>query len=367
MSDNISKQAKDEIDLLALVKTIWNCRRSVLRIILLFLGVGLIFAVLSPKEFTATSTFIPQTGDSGKPGTSLGGLASLAGISLGGAANAGSDIPPTLYPKIVSSVTFRKALLEAKFHINGIKEKVTYRQYYEEIYNPSLFELLIKYSVGIPLNLINRFRNSQDIDLDKNEIDLLKISKEEFEHFNRLDFQLSVSPNEKEGFVTLTFSMPEAIMAAEMAKFAEELLQKEVINYKIQNAKDQLDFTEERFIEKKKEFEEIQQKLAFFKDRNQNIVTSTVRNQLEKIEAEYNFTLAVYTELAKQLEQAKLQVAKDTPVLSIIQPVSVPFKKSSPNRPLILLSFLVFGAIYGIGRILFKEIFKGLKDDWNSI
>jgi hypothetical protein len=38
--------------------------------------------------------------------------------------------------------------------------------------------------------------------------------------------------------------MPEPLMAAQMAKYAEELLQKEVIEFKIQNAREQLKFTE---------------------------------------------------------------------------------------------------------------------------
>jgi uncharacterized protein involved in exopolysaccharide biosynthesis len=61
-----------------------------------------------------------------------------------------------------------------------------------------------------------------------------------------------------------------------------------------------------------------------------------------------------------------LQVAKDTPVLAVIQPVNVPKEKSSPNRPLILLVFSLIGLSIGIGYIFFVDYFKILKIKWNQ-
>jgi uncharacterized protein YlxW (UPF0749 family) len=84
-------------------------------------------------------------------------------------------------------------------------------------------------------------------------------------------------------------------LAAQMAKFAEDLLQREVIGFKIQNAREHLKYTEERFEEKRNEFEDIQNRLASFRDRNQNISSAFAQNQLTKLEAEYNFVLNVYT------------------------------------------------------------------------
>jgi uncharacterized protein involved in exopolysaccharide biosynthesis len=160
--------------------------------------------------------------------------------------------------------------------------------------------------------------------------------------------------------------MPEPLMAAQMAKYAEELLQKEVIEYKIQNAKEQLKYTEARFEEKRIEFEKIQNKLANFRDRNQNLSSAMVLNQLEKLEAEYNFAFNVYSELAKQLEQSKLQVSQNTPVFSVIQPVAIPIEKSAPKRPLIVLVFAILGMIASLGYVFGKQYFESVKIEWNS-
>ncbi len=363
---NLEQVSEDEIDLLALAKTVWNNRRKVISITLLFMVLGFFVAILSPKEFTASSAFIPQTAESGNAGGSLSGLASLAGINLGGISG-GSEIPPALYPKFVGSVPFKKALLDADISLPGSHEKVTYRQYFNEIYSPGVLGLLKQYTLGLPGKIIKAIKGDTNSGLDGQQGELLSVSQEEFELFKILDDQLAVTPNEKEGFVSISFVMPDPIMAAQMAKYAESLLQKEVIAYKIQNAREQLKFTEGQFEEKKTEFEKIQSRLANFRDRNQNIVSASVNNELQRLEAEYNFAFSIYTELAKQLEQAKLQVSKDTPIFSVIQPVTIPTEKSAPKRPLILIVFTIIGIVLGLGAVFGSEFLNNVKEQWKSI
>jgi uncharacterized protein involved in exopolysaccharide biosynthesis len=67
--------------------------------------------------------------------------------------------------------------------------------------------------------------------------------------------------------------------------------------------------------------------------------------------------------LAKQLETAKLQVSRDTPVFSVIQPVTVPIEKAAPKRVLILVVFLVFGIIVGLGLVFGKIYWNGFREE----
>jgi LPS O-antigen subunit length determinant protein (WzzB/FepE family) len=277
-----------------------------------------------------------------------------------------NDVHPMLYPQFLSSTDFRKQLIQTQITIPGTQNKVSYQEFYEKHYNPGIFETLTKYSVGLPGELIKLIQKKPQLVSagEGEEVKFLQLTFEEFEHFKRLDGQLSVVSKEKEGVVELVFSMKDPLMAAEMAQSAETLLQKEVISFKVQNAKEQLKFTEERFKEKKEEFEQIQSRLAYFRDRNQNVISAALLNQQQKLEAEYDFAFGIYTELAKQLEQAKLQVAKDTPVFSVIQQVTLPIQKSSPNRPMIVLAYLGIGIIISLGFFLGKEILVNLKKDW---
>lgn len=365
MSDNVGKPVERDLDFFVLSKIVWKERTTVIGLTLIFMFLGLFIAFLTPNEFRATSIFIPLTTESGKPGGSLGGLASLAGINLNGISG-GSEIPTALYPKIASSIPFKKSLLDATFRVEGIPNPVSYRFYYENIYSPGIPDLIKKYTLGLPGVLMSLFVNDEKKVSPSESNEIIDFSQEEFIHFKRLDKQLTIVPNIKEGYVTLSFVMPNAIMAAEMAKFAENLLQKEIIDFKVRNAKEQLRFTEERFEEKKVEFEVAQSRLSNFMDRNQNLSSAAVMNNLKKLEGEYSFTFNIYTELAKELEQAKLQVSKDTPVLAVIQPVNVPKEKASPNRPLILIVFTLIGLSFGIGYVFFVDYLNVLKIKWNQ-
>ena len=60
-------------------------------------------------------------------------------------------------------------------------------------------------------------------------------------------------------------------------------------------------------------------------------------------------------QLASQLEQAKLQVNKDTPVFTTIKPVTVPYEKTAPKRSQIVISFLFLGFVLSSGYVLVKE------------
>jgi LPS O-antigen subunit length determinant protein (WzzB/FepE family) len=70
-------------------------------------------------------------------------------------------------------------------------------------------------------------------------------------------------------------------------------------------------------------------------------------------------------QLASQVEQAKLQVNKDTPVFTTIKPVTIPFERSAPKRSLIVITFLFLGFVLSCGYVLVKEpasaILKSIK------
>ena len=60
----------------------------------------------------------------------------------------------------------------------------------------------------------------------------------------------------------------------------------------------------------------------------------------------------MYSELASKLEQAKINVKETTPILTVINPVTVPLEKSKPRRALILFGWTFFGVVLGMGAVL---------------
>lgn len=83
------------------------------------------------------------------------------------------------------------------------------------------------------------------------------------------------------------------------------------------------------------------------------------------MQAEFDLVNTVYSELAKQKEQAAIQLSKDTPTFSILSPVSVPKEKTGPKKSLYFLGFFSIGLIiassWNLIGIPIKEYFKKLQ------
>ena len=315
----------DEIDLIELLKTAWNARKQIIIISFVFVLVGVAAALLSPVVYSSSTTFInSQTESSSSSG--LSGVASLVGINLGGMSS-GSEIPPTMYPQMGESIEFKRALLNS---------------YIDEKEQIKLEDFLANY-------------NDIEKSVTENNNKLF-ISEYEDELFNIINDVISISVNQKDGFVTISANMPESEYAANTCINAREILQKTVINNKIKSAKQKLEYSEKQLASKRIEFEEIQNKLAYFNDSNLNLVTSSVINEREKLEAEFQIINAVMIELSKQVEQRKLQVSEDTPVFSIIKEASMPVKRSSPKRTQMVLIFGFIGLVISILYTLVKSL-----------
>lgn len=358
---------KEKVDWIALFKFIWAKRIVVALSITFFILLGLFVALNTSEQYTSTATFISQSNSSSRSGN-LSNLASMAGINLNLPIN-NTEIPIGLYPRVGRSTIFKKELLNIPINISGIEETITYREYYENYYKPANMVYVKKYTVGLPKVLINLVRKNE-VRSDSSDIPSvvasgpIKISDLEFEHFLRLESQMEIKPNENDGYIEVGFSMPDPVASAQMAQAVLDLLQKKIIDYRINTAKEQLEFAESRFAEKKKEFNAIQSRLSTYRDRNLNITSSVARSELEKIEAEYNLVLGVYNDLARQLESSRLQVKRDTPIFSIIDPVSIPLQRSKPNKPLIMVVFVLLGGIFATGYISLSYFWKDLKVRW---
>lgn len=310
MNDNT-----DEIDLIELLKTVWRGKKTILIVSFVFAVIGVAAALLSPVVYSSSTTFITSSSDS-TSSSGLGGVASLVGINLGGMSS-GNEIPATMYPQIGESIDFKRALLKSFIDEN---EQVKLDNF-----------LITKYDIEKTLNNQNKSKSF--------------VSESEDKLFDILNEIISISVDQKDGFITISANMPESEFAANTCINAREILQEIVINNKIKSAKQKLEYSEEQLSSKRVEFEEIQNKLSYFNDSNLNIVTSSIINERDKLEADFQIINAVMVELSKQVEQRKLQVSEDTPVFSVIKEANMPVRRSSPKRTLMVLIFGFMGVI----------------------
>ena len=361
MEQNNQVTELDEIDLVELLQKVWQGRIIAIKIGSVFALFGIVFALTSPNIYTATTTFIPKGENSGSAGGSLSGLASLAGINLGGVSGGNSEIPPSLYPMLVKSNPFIETLLKVKVPKDGTMiELQDYLSYPKS--TPGILGILKKYTVDLP-KLIKTSLSS-----GKNEPAVLnnaggikKLTLKEERIYNSAKGLIALIVDKKEGFVRLSVMFENPQIAAIVALTTQNLLQKEIIDFKIKNAQELLTFTETLYTEKKVAFEALQDELASFRDQHQNISSGLFANKLSRLESEFSIASAVNEELAKQVEQARIQVSRDTPIFTIIDPVVIPNQRTGPKRTFIVLGFTFLGFFLGLGYALIKEPFAAMR------
>ena len=354
MNNQIQNIEQDEIDLVELLKKIWDAKRFILKTTLYSIILGLLVALLTPNEFTASTTFVPQTSSGNSPAGNLSGLASLAGINLGDSSS-GGEISPTLYPQILNSIPTKRAIIEIDIPLDS--QVINYGEY--TLNRPLTFlNLIKKYTLGLP-RVIRGEEESQSTSYGS-----MSVSIQEEKLFEILENQINLTVNDKDGYIELNITTDDPVVSAILTSNVNEILQAQIIDFKIQHAKEFLSFTEKQYNEKQIEYFNLLDEVAKARDANKNIISEFFQNQFKQKEGELAIAQSVYQELAKQLEQAKLQVAKDTPIFSTIKPVTIPTKKSAPKRLLILVIWTMLGIIVSIGITLIKE---PLKTVWKEI
>jgi hypothetical protein len=345
MNDN-----SDEIDLIELLKKVYLEKKFILKTSILAALFGIVYALFQPNEYTSSTTFIPQLSSGVKTGgSSLSGLASLAGINIG-SIESSSEFPPTLYPQVVNGIPFKLDLLSSKIKLNN--EVFNTKDYFLQKSSFDFLRTIKKYTIGLPSLILGSFKN-QEVQLV--ESDIYSITEEDKNIFAELEKALSLSLNEKEGFITISYTDANKYIAAQITQIAQNLLQEKIIEFKNKSSKEMLDFALKQYSEKKESYEKLQDERAIFVDKNINISSSLFQNKLSRIESEVNISELIVQQLASQVEQAKLQVNKDTPVFTTIKPVTIPFERSAPKRSLIVISFLFLGFVLSCVYVLVKE------------
>lgn len=363
----IKNNKTDEIDIKDIFRSIWYKRKFILIITAVFFLLGLFIAITSPIKYTANSVILPQNNRQNSAGN-ISGFASIVGLNLGTSVMNEGVISTGIYPQVINSLPFAKEIMQTQIIVeksNG--EPITLYEYYtNKIYKEKdVLGAIRKYTLGLPNTIISSFRKSANTQqaivntpVVSDSPGFVRINSQEQSVYNII--KNSIQYEYKEGVITLGYTFPEAIAAAQISEQLHKTLEKYVVSYKTQKVEENLAFVEQSYEEAKKDFLQKQTDLAAFQDSNRGLTTATARSTQTRLQNEYDIAFTIYNELAKQREQARLTVKEERPVLTVINPVIVPLGKSAPNTERILLLFTAFGFILSIVGVLIWPYFESI-------
>ena len=192
--------------------------------------------------------------------------------------------------------------------------------------------------------LFNFFKN--------NKIDLSINVEKAIKKFNK---HVKVSEDRNSGLIKISTIFEDPIIAADIANFigsqVEIYIQKE---NSAQSTKEKL-FISERLSIVKKELENSELDLKDFKERNRGYEDSPelfmIYSQLFR---EVEVKKEVYLTLQQQLELARIEEVKQSPILHILDQAVPPIRKSFPNRFLFLIISGILGLLFSTLLIIFR-------------
>ena len=358
MDSENSNHTEDSIDLVDLLSKLWKNKKTIVLTTFVAIFLGLMVAIFSPVKYTAYTVFVPQASE-GQPSGGISSLASLAGINLSSSSQ-GQEVSPMLYPNIAYNIPFKLKLLKQKVvDQSGNVAMVSSHLLNNKGFNP--VKTLYKHTIGRVRSLFSTPPQSHNSGAEGQP--LISLSKEEHNLLKLLEGKYKVKINEKDGNVLVEVVDKDPVLAAGLVQTVTSNLQSEIIQKRLEKVKTTLEFTEKQYKEKREEFEQLQDELAQFKDRNKNISNSLFQNELDRLQAQYSVALNVVTELASQVAGAKLQVNKDTPIFMVIEPVTIPSEKSEPKRTMILIIWTLLGLVLSVGWVLVKDTVFKIKEE----
>jgi uncharacterized protein involved in exopolysaccharide biosynthesis len=158
---------------------------------------------------------------------------------------------------------------------------------------------------------------------------------------NRIKFE------HKGKLISLSVKMPDPELSAEVTKTVINLLIKYMTQFKIGKQLEELEFLESGTLKAEGNYKEAQKKYTDFKDRNLGLVLASFQAREQQLQNEFTLAFSLYNQYSIQLEQAKIQLIKDAPLFTVVEPVYVPrtFSNDSKKEAFSYISLGIFTSL----------------------
>ncbi len=360
---NETSSSERMVDVKALSGEVWNRRRFILKVTAAFVIAGILIALLSPVGYKVNATLLPETQSIPASGLlqQFGGLLGLGGANLSAD---GESLPPELYPDIVFSLPYQVELLKKEVAFAKFDTTLSVYDYWNKLYTPSVLTVVKGYTLGLPGKIAGLFTEDQPpppLPETVAKDSIISLTKYQLAMVGGMRKHIEIAINQENGLVNLSVAMPDPRAAAEVGHYAIELLKEYVTDYRTQKAEQYLQFVSEQTQKAEDEYQDAQTELAVFLDQNINLATKQALTELERLQARKELLQSKYSSLAKQLQQAKLEVQQKTPVLSVLQPIKMPVDNYKPQRKFIIIMALLAGLVLSVGYVVGRSVIEERK------
>lgn len=315
---------------------IWSVRRRYLSInaSVALLAIVLLLLFVRPY-YESTMTILPEYGSKSQL-SGLSDLASLAGLNLG------ESSPMEIYRNLLSSEAVVEPVVCEKYKTQEHADSVNLLQYFD-----------VEPDVSGP-------------GIDPRRAAFVKFYKIFLNRYIKIDMDQLTK------IMTIKVRMPERQLSVDVANRLANSLDNYIRTKRKSFASNQRFYLEKRCTQVADSLAYAEENLRDFKDNNKVITQSAeLLMQEGRLVRNVEILNTIFMEITKQLELAKLDEIRDTPVLNIKEYARDPIEKAGPNRRLrfvfvVFLSLALTTGYYALAPDM-KGFYNRLLHHWHTL
>ena len=336
------------IDVAALFAKLWKRRNLIIKCCVVGVVLGLVVGFSIPKTYKAKAVFTPETQQ--RIGAGVSSIASMMGVSLDNSMDA---IDVEMYPDVVGSTPFLFNLLDLQVKTKDGKIDTTLTEYILNHQKKAWWS----HVMAAPFKLLGLLTPDKEEDEEETELVMTNLPKGERRVMKYLRNNIHILVDKKTGMTSMSIEMQDPYVAATVLEAVVENLKEYVSDYRTSKARQDVENLTVICEERRQDYYDAQQAYAKYTDSNKNVVLNSTKAEAQRLQQEMNLAYQVYSQVATQLEGARIKVQQDKPVFAVLEPVTVPYRKSAPSKAKILVVFTLLSGCLAAAWVLFMEDF----------
>lgn len=356
------QEEESDIDIMELLTKLWKRRKMIMKWCVGGAIVGLIIGFSTPKTYEASVVLAPETDQ--KVGSGVSSIASMMGVSLDNSVDA---INFQMFPEVVASTPFIFDLFELP---------VTFERG-DSIINTSLINYMLEHqkkpwwsfilsapgkAIGWVVSLMQDEKEEGDGVLDP-----LNLPKKERGVVKFFAKNIMVNVDKKTGKTEMSLELQDPLVVATVMNAVVENLKSYMSDYRTSKARQDVENLTAICEQRKADYYEVQQIYARYVDANKSVILQSAQAERERLQQEMNLAYQVYSQVATQLEGARIKVQQAKPVVAVIEPVVIPLRHVAPSKAKMLIIFTFLAGCIAAAWVLFgEEYLQKLKENFKE-
>lgn len=347
-------EQEDEIDIMEYVVKLWKKRSMILKWCAVGVVVGLVAGFSLPKTYTAGTTLAPETEQ--KMGSGVSSIASMMGVSINNSVDA---ISFEMYPDVVHSTPFIVGLfdLPVQFERKDSVITTTLLDYMLEYQKSPWWSAVIQApfkALGWCISLVKgEQEEEEEVTVGvRNPANLTKKERDVVKYFAE---NIMINVDKKSGKTQIEMEMQDPLVVYTVVQAVLDHLKEYMSDYRTSKVSQDVANLTVIYEQRKADYYKAQQAYAQYADANKNVILQSAQAERERLQQEMNLAYQVYSQVATQLEAARIKEQEAKPVFAILEPAVIPNLKAGPSKAKLLVIFTFLAGCCAAAWALFGE------------